>query len=185
MLCLTPTYLVVFDDLHSESSHRYDWVYHQRAAAVACPAAVKPLDQLAAEYPGQEYLQDLQQGPSDQPIRVQFSDSTTATLLLAAAGGSQSSEPTIVTTGNGVGGSVVERIPLSILTRQGRSVQFAAVLVPVQEGAAFPVDGIELQSRKGTYQIRISRGQETDLITLDPQGNTHLEIDGQIIPWQE
>ena len=61
-----------FDDLQSEVPHRYDWVYHNRASGVACDVADKPIARLDPEFSGQEYLQQLQQGQTNQPIRVRF-----------------------------------------------------------------------------------------------------------------
>lgn len=104
-------YLVVFDDLQSEVRHRYDWVYHHRASGVACDVADKPIERLDPELSGQEYLQHLQQGQTDQPIRVRFSDGEGDTLLLVA------------------------------------------------------------------------RGEVADVVTLDPQGNTRLNVDGKEVSW--
>ncbi len=184
LLCLTPSYLVVFDDLQSDTPHRYDWVYHNRANSVACDQAAKPIERLEPEYPGQEYLQHLQQGQIDQPIRVCFSDGDGDTLLLVAPALEKSSADTTLTVGNGVGASVVERIPLAIVSRRGNSAQFAAVLVPTTAGATCPVSAIDLQVQDGTHRIRIDRGAVTDFITLDPQGRARLEVDGQAVPWE-
>ena len=118
----TPTYLVVFDDLQSEVRHRYDWVYHNRASGVACDVADKPIERLDPEFSGQEYLQHLQQGQTEQPIRVRFSDGEGDTLLLFAQAPEQASAATTITIGDGVGASVVERIPLALVTRRGNEL---------------------------------------------------------------
>lgn len=183
LLCLTPDYLAVLDDLHSDAPHRYDWVYHNRADGVACDVASQPVAHLALEFPGQEYLQSLQQGQTEQAIRVRFTDEAGDTLLLVARNPNGASTETTVTVGDGVGASVAERIPLALVTRHGPAVQFAAVIAPSLAGAPVPVSAVDLQVVDGTRHLRVERGTVADLIVLDPQGNTQLNVGGRDISW--
>ena len=38
LLCLTPGYLLIFDDLAAETPRRFDWVYHNRGPEPRCDA---------------------------------------------------------------------------------------------------------------------------------------------------
>ncbi len=185
LLCLTPTYLVVFDDLQSDAPHRYDWSYHNHATGVSCDVADQPVERLDPDFRGQEYLQHLQQGQTDQPLRVRFTDALGDTLLLVAqTPDNSSSGDTTITIADGVGASVVERIPLALVTRHGNTTQFAAVIAPTTAQLPAPVSAVHLHVQDGSYRIHIARGEATDVVTLGPLGNTSLEIDGQEIVWR-
>ncbi len=170
LLCLTPDYLVVCDTLQSQTSHRFDWFYHNRARKVDCPQANEAVERLAEEYPGQEYLQHLRQGTVNEMVRVLFPDDALVTEVFIAPSADSTAGDTTVTIGDGVGGSVMERIPLALATRHGSQVQFAAAIVPHLASEASAVTAISLHpAPDGSYTIRIERGESVDLLTLDAE----------------
>ena len=160
MLCLAPGYLLVVDDLASDEPRRFDWLYHSRAASVGCPVAANetvPADKAQ----GWAYLANLKAGATDGPVRVEFADKDVTTHLTVAAQGA-----TDVTVGDGPGASVLERVPLAILTRRGKAAQFACVLEPVAKGREPAVTAVEVQAEAGGMRIRIRSGAATDTVTL-------------------
>ena len=134
-LVMTDAYLVVLDQLRSETEHRFDWLYHNRGTRAVCDTAQDSVN-LTDEYPAGEYVQNTMQGVTSGTVRVRFDDPKIATyltmapeceLILAERG-------TTVTIGDGVGGSITDRVPMATVGRTGRHATFAAVLEPVTTG---------------------------------------------------
>ncbi len=138
LLCITDTYLLVLDELHSDTDHRFDWLYHNKGARAVCDqaqdGATPPADCL-----GGEYIQNARRGTTDEPVRVRFEDGNVTTCLTVAG-----SPGTTVTTGDGVGASVDDRVPMVMIGRNGRDTRFAAILEPVRAGEQPQVAGIRL-----------------------------------------
>ena len=110
MLCLTPTYLLVFDDLKSDVPHRFDWLFHHRGTGVACDAARKD-DRLPGDIQGQEYVEHVKSGAAVGPVTARFeTPGVTTHLTMNAAPDSE------VRTGDGPGSSVLGRVPLIMLS---------------------------------------------------------------------
>ena len=162
MLYLTERYLLVFDELIADQPRRFDWLYHNRGSAVECEAAATasspPPD------PGWEYLQNVRSGASDGAVRVRFRDKDLTThLTLAPAAGTQ------VLVGDGVGGSVLDRVPLVAVGRQGRRVQFVAVLEPVPDGVSPVVAAVNVEAMQDATRITVVREGGNDLVTVKDQ----------------
>ncbi len=164
LLCLLPTYLVVFDDLVSKQKHRFDWVYHNRGTVAECDVATKQ-SSLGDDYRGGEYVANVKAGTTDAPVRVAFKGPRVTTHLTVDAAAA-----TEVRTGDGVGASILDRVPLAMVTRHGQGTQFAAVLEPVAKGQQPKVDSVSLEAAEGTARISIRQGEKTTLITLDAEG---------------
>lgn len=174
LLLLTPTYLLVVDHLVARTDRRFDWIYHNRGQSVACPAATKP-GKLADTFAGQEYVKNVRTGQTDRPISAHFTDGDVVTHLLAAAG-----PGTEVRIGEGMGKSVLDRVPLVVLTRKGRNARFAVVLEPVRRPAAPAVSAVEISPAGAATTITVRRGDKIDTIHLDP-ATLRLETDGQLM----
>jgi Heparinase II/III-like protein/Alginate lyase len=154
-LVLTADYLVVLDRLASSAAHRFTWIYHDRGTTVACAQA-----DAAPETPlglsGEEFL-DLQgSGTAAAEIVARFvGPKVTTTLRLAAGPGTQ------IHRGTGVGASVIDRVPLLIVERRGKIVEFAAILTPSTPEHPTAVTGIS----GGTSAVTVRAGARVDKIT--------------------
>ncbi|MBM4018024.1 MAG: alginate lyase family protein [Planctomycetes bacterium] len=190
LLVMTPTYLLVADDLAAERPRRFDWLYHNRGSAVSCAAAAAAgaaaaggspgaLAALAApgeKFPGQEYLQNVRAGTTDGPVRAEFAaDAATTHLLAAAATGTE------VRTADGPGASVMERVPLVVLTRRGPSARFAAVLEPVRKGAAPAVSAVALADSPQGLRVTVQNGAAAETATIAPAGTFTFAVGGKIV----
>jgi hypothetical protein len=88
---------------------------------------------------------------------VAFTGSAMAVhLLLAGAPG------TTVTTGDGVGASMAERVPLADVTREGTQIGFVAVLEPVLAGQTPAVRDITAQEEDGSIAVQVSGSDGSD-----------------------
>jgi len=159
-LVMTEGYLLVFDQLHSDAEHRFDWLYHSRGKQAACDLARDSVD-LATEYSGGEYIQNARRGATDGMVRLRFEGTDVTTHLTMAAG-----PGTAVTTGDGVGGSVTDRVPMTMIGRTGRDVQFAAVLEPVRAGGQPRVTGVQFTQSEGGATITIERGRDSETVDI-------------------
>lgn len=149
-LLQTEDCLLVLDDLTADSPRRFDWLYHHRGETVACPAAAADTD-LRERFAGGEYIRNARQGSADDVVRMVFRDPALALYLtLAPAPG------TGVTTGDGVGASMAERVPLAIVTREGAAVWFAAALEPVPAGQAPQVRELAASPCEGGLEISVA-----------------------------
>jgi hypothetical protein len=175
LLCMTPTYLVVFDRLVSDKPRRFDWVYHNRGTGVTCEAVSKP-GKPSEPYVGLEYVENIKTGAADGPIRIQFPGKNVTThLTLAAAPGTE------VLVGDGVGASVLDRVPMVIITRRGAEARFAAVLEPVRNGQRPAVSEVTLGQEGETATITIRNGAATDTVMLAPENKLLLTSGGKAV----
>lgn len=162
LLFLTDAYLLVLDDLRSDADHRFDWLYHNRGAGVVCdqaPDGVNPV----ADYPGGEYIQNAHRGSTGEIIRARFEDKSVTTYLTIAG-----RPGTIVTTGDGVGASVDDRVPMIIAGRSGPNMCFAAVLEPVRSGDQPKVTDIQLTEAAGRLVVTVRHEGRTDTVAIGP-----------------
>ncbi len=169
-LVMTGTYLFVCDKLHSATEHRFDWLYHSRGKRVICDLArdsVNPAD----DYPGGQYIQNAKRGTTSEAIRMRFEDTKAITYLTMAAG-----ENTRVTIGDGVGASVTDRVPMTMIGREGRDVCFAAVLEPVPTAGKPQVTGVRLAQAEETSVVTVEIGGRTDQISIFPAGKVSVVL---------
>jgi hypothetical protein len=159
-LVMTGAYLLIFDTLRSDVEHRFDWIYHNRGDKVICETARDSVD-LADKYPGGEYIQNCKQGSTDATIRMRFENSDVTTYLTAAG-----QKDTMVTIGDGVGASITDRVPMTIIGRDGRNLQFAAVLEPVAGVTKPSVNGVRLSETGEYLTIMVERGLQTDRVKI-------------------
>jgi hypothetical protein len=162
LLVLTGTYLLILDELHSDADRRFDWLYHNKGARVVCDQARDSVTP-AADYSGGEYIQNARRGTTDDPIRVRFEGgNVTMCLTMAARPG------TSVTTGDGVGASVGDRVPMVMIGRNGRDLYFAAVLEPVRTGDTARVTGLRLTETADAQTIVVELDGRTDTFKIGP-----------------
>ncbi len=155
-----PAYLLVVDELADDTPHRYDWVYHSRGTRATCPVAretAKP----DTDYPGMIYLQDLRMGEADGPIAVQFAGETVTTYLHAAA-----MPDTGILVADGPGSSVLERVPLAMLTREGATARFVTVLEPVRTGTPPTITTVKTMDADQGLVVRITRKGKMETIRI-------------------
>lgn len=164
LLVMTPAYLLVFDDLAADKPRRFDWLYHSKGSAVACPAATAD-DSLGEKFPGQEYAKNVKAGTTDKPLSVEFSGADVSTHLVAAA-----APATEVRIGDGPGASVLDRVPLAAITRRGAAARFACVLEPVRKGASAAVTAVTVTDSPQGIRIAITGAAATDTALLAPDG---------------
>ena len=175
LLCMTPNYLLVFDDLSSASERRFDWLYHNRGSSVRCETASQP-GKLGETYAGQEYVENVKTGTTDQTVLVEFPLRELTTRLTVAA-----ERGTEVRVGDGVGASVMDRVPLAMITRRGRTTRFAAVIEPVADAGRAAVTGVTVEAVAGGTQIIVRAGDAVDEVLLAADGSLKMSRAGQIL----
>lgn len=178
LLCLTPTYLLVFDDLLADTPRRFDWLYHNRGSAAECEAVVQE-DPRPPAAPGWEYIENVRFGATDGPIRIRFpGDKVSTHLTMAPATGTE------LRTGDGVGKSVVDRVPLVAVGRRGQHVQFAAVLEPVKQNgtpAVGSVASVKVERLGDAFLITVDRGDASDTITLGDRDTIEVRSGDRLV----
>jgi len=175
LFVLTPTYLLVFDDLTGDKENRFDWIYHNRGLKVTCDAASKTAA-IEQDYPGLEYIKNIKQGTTDDVVVVEFQGDTVTTHLTIAG-----QTGTGVLIGDGPAGSVLERVPCTMVTRYGRHVRFAGLLEPVEPGNKPTVTDISFSDEHGTATITVVRGKNIDTITLSPADELEVKSNGIVM----
>ncbi|MBN2127977.1 MAG: alginate lyase family protein [Sedimentisphaerales bacterium] len=160
LLLMTDAYLLVLDTLRSDANHRFDWLYHNRAERIACDVAtdtVNPADACA----GGEYIRNARRGSTDEAVRVRFEGAEITTHVTLAAG-----KDTVVTTGDGVGAAVTDRVPMVLIGREGKEACFAAVLEPVRAGSRPRVAGVQLVPAAEAFIVTVDRDGQADQIEV-------------------
>jgi hypothetical protein len=172
MLCMTGDYLLVLDELNADKEWRFDWIYHNRGAAVRCDAASQE-ESPSKELVGLEYVKNLRAGRTDGPVTVEFEGNEVTTFLtLAAAPG------TAIRVGDGVGATVADRVPMAMATRRGSAVRFAAAIEPVAVNKRPTVRGISLEADPAGVRVTVNRERAKDIISLHASGRVVVEAPG-------
>jgi len=162
LLLQTPGYLLVFDDLKADAEHRFDWFYHSRGKLAQCDAAKQPGAGAEDEFRGMKYVENGRAGTTDGAVRVAFaSEGVTTALTLDAA------PKTDVLVGDGVGASVLDRVPLVRVTRRGRGTRFAAVLEPLSGDALPEVRAVAWHETDRRIEIDVVGRERRDTISAD------------------
>jgi len=179
MLCLAPTYLLVLDRLAAENEHAFNWTYHNRGTAVDC-AAIKG-EAVVADHPHVwwSYLRNKRTGAAGGAVRLTFVGDDVTTHLTAAA--PTSTDLTSVLTGDGPCASVLDRVPLVLLTRRGKTAQFACVLEPVAKGKEPAVTAVETREVAEGLCVAIRNGRGTDTITLHEDHTFTVRTGGSVV----
>ncbi len=162
LLLLTDRYLLVLDELQADQSRRFDWLYHNRGQTV-----VGDLDSQGTfakkNYPGSEYIHVHKYGPCDGAIRARFADKDLTTHLTMAG-----SPDTHVTYADGPCSSITDRVPLIIVSRRGKTMNFVTVLEPVPTGSKPWAKNIKTERRGDGTMILVETAGENDTINYVP-----------------
>jgi len=160
LLVLTPSYLLIFDQLTSDKPRRFDWAYHNRGTAIVCDAAREP-GKPPDKFAGMEYVENIRTGLTDAPIRARFPGKAVATHLTVAA-----APRTEVLVGDGPCASILDRVPLILVTRHGAEATFAAVLEPVLGDRKPVVSDVSVEFKDGSAVVAIRLGASADTVTF-------------------
>ena len=174
-LCLTPSYVLVLDDLAADRPRQFDWLFHHRGLSAESDAA-NGQEPGELSFPGWEYVQNVRFGVCDGPVRVRFLDRDLTTHLTMAA-----TPGTEVRIADGVGQSVVDRVPLAMVSRRGDRVQLAALLEPVPEGQAFATPSLSVQQEQGVIRMVVERDGTRDEVTLNDQDQVQVRRGGRLV----
>jgi oligo-alginate lyase len=174
LLLLTPACLLVCDHLiSSDKERRFDWLYHNRGTQARCDAAVDAID-MSTQPAGYKYVQNARAGSTDGDIRVGFADGPlTVHLTMAGQPGSR------VLTGDGPGASVLDRVPLVMVTRQGKEARFAAVIEPVERTARPSVESLSWHTAQGGEAVEFRVSGTLVKVVLAEDGSLRVTVDGR------
>ena len=82
-------------------------------------------------------------------------------------------------TGDGVGTSILERVPLVMVGRHGTTVCFAAALEPIPAGQAPTVTAVKQDVSPERVRVTVHKGNRVDQVTLTAAGKVTVESDGK------
>ncbi len=160
LLLMTQSYLLVVDRLRADQERQFDWLYHNRGSKAVCQAATEAAQQIADDS-GVEYIRNATRGRTDEIIRIVFDGGQVATHLTMAAG-----HGTDVLVGDGVGASVSDRVPMTMIGRRGLQVNYAAVLEPVRKSAGPTASAVKLDEDRDFLLVVVERGASVDRIRI-------------------
>ncbi len=161
LLLQTADYLLVFDDLKADAEHRFDWFYHNRGKLADAGVAKQPGTKATPEIKGMQCIENARRGATDDVVRVVFdTDGVTNAMTLNAAPNTE------VLVGDGVGASVLDRVPLVRVTRRGKTTRFAAVFEPVSGDASARVRDVLWHEKDGRIEIEVVRDDGRDVIAV-------------------
>ncbi|HOI54403.1 MAG TPA: alginate lyase family protein [Phycisphaerae bacterium] len=179
-LLLTPTYLLVVDELRATDNkeHTFEWLYHNLGEKASCD--LPKSDATLGNTPGYGYLKDVaayapaaqrQNGSADSDadrfdllfsepqIRTVFkTEGLALRLTMVGRPGDQ------IFTATGPFRSVEDRVPVVIVRRSGKRAVFVAVLEPVPEGSQPGVRAVANPSGGLGEQVRVNRAAGMDSV---------------------
>jgi rubrerythrin len=175
-LLLSPTYLLVVDELRSDDGqeHSFDWLYHNRGIKASC--SLPAMDAKPGEEPaGYSYLRDIAayKTSKEEPLEVLFPDGQLTTRLTMI--GHPGDE---VFTATGPMASVDDRVPMVIVRRKGKMVYFITLLEPVAEKKQ--PDAREVSLLPGNnLSIKIVRSDREDQISFTGESLEKFTVTGK------
>ncbi len=169
LLVLRPQFLVVADVLTAADgkTHTFDWLYHNRGNAISSVSALQESDPPQGQ--GFEYLQAVRKGELSGPIRA--SVEMGPARVEVSVNRAPNSELLV---GTGVGDSVLDRVPVLVVTRRGQNARFAAALELTTKDRTAEIESVEIEDQKTSgYLIRVQmRNKAEELYAYDPAGAT-------------
>lgn len=166
LLYLGSDYLLVLDTLESQDPVEFGWIYHNHGVRVKCDIPAEEI----RRFP---FVEEQREGRTDGDLRMLFEgDRIDTSLTMAGA------QDTSVLTGHGPLGSVLERVPLVLVSRRGRSALFCAVLEPVKMSAGPTITGLDVTDKSGRLQVTIRSASRTDRITWNRSGIASVNAEG-------
>jgi len=174
-LVMTGIYLLVFDTLQSDVEHRFDWIYHNRGEKIMCDVVRNKVN-LADEYTGGEYIEEGRQAVTDDMVCMQFKGQDVTTHLTVAA-----QDDTTVTLGQGIGASITDRVPMTMIGRNGHQAHFAVVLEPVIVGNTPRVTAIRFTKTNECLSIVVEHGRQADRVNVFPDNKVLVALAQQSI----
>ena len=174
--CLTPGYLLIFDDLASQTSRRFDWVYHNRGREARCDESWHPgPNQRPNAWLGVCRERGLTALP-DGPVQVRFPDGSVTTQLMIAPG-----TGTEVRTGDGVGESLLDRVGLArvMVPRQAGPVRCGAGASRKARGPY--IASIRSEPAKDGVRLTVRQADAVDNVTLTSSGEVTISAQGETV----
>ena len=167
LLILRPEFLVVADvlDATDDQEHTFDWLYHNCGDSVMSRQATGEAQ--APEGQGFEYLQNVRRGTASETVRATVANGEDRVHIMVDG------EPgSGVMLGTGVGESVLDRIPMVVVTRKGKSARFAAVIDPAKGGMSSQVADVVMEGNEGDgYIVRVTLvNGDVEAYAYDPDG---------------
>jgi hypothetical protein len=172
-LLLSPSYLLVVDELIATDNkeHTFDWLYHNKGNNVTCslPDAKTTLGDVP---PGYAYLNGVKafKTAKEDPFKLIFTDTLVSTNLTALG-----QEGDVVFTATGPLGSVVDRVPVVIIRRKGKTVYFIAAIEPVSGQMQPDLRGISIIPGS-MLSIRVVRAEGEDLISFSGESLSEFTV---------
>lgn len=167
LLVMRPTYLLVADILDSGDGreHTFDWMYHNVGESVS--SAEAPVAAAPGEGQGFEYLEDCRRGETSGPISAQIQNGDHAVHVMMAEDGRSD-----VLIGSGPGESVMDRIPMHMVTRKGTAARFATTIGTGALGGESPVQSVSAMDEGAGVVVRVilSDGM-METYGYDPEGS--------------
>lgn len=161
VLAQGPRYLLVIDQLRADRPRRFDWVYHNLGDTIATDAKVTPGE--VEDYAGMEFVRNQKLGTSDGPVSVTIESQKVRTRVLV-----DGQVGTGVLIADGPGPSVLERVPMTMITRTGTAATFAVVLDPVRAGDKPFVSSVKVTRADGGLEVIVETTAGTDRFAIAP-----------------
>lgn len=166
LLILRPSFLVVADVLKATDGkdHIFDWMYHNLGEEISS-SAVKKSDK-AIEGQGFEYISDQKTGISNDLIRATIMTGKDRVEVVVNA-----EENSAILTGFGAGESILHKVPLIFVTRNGKEARFSAVIEPVIGDNNSQIENISfVDNETGGYLITVQlKDGSEEIYAYDPE----------------
>lgn len=175
LILLRAGHLIVADVLEDDSgaSHTYDWLYHNRGESIRLDGPIE--EGLAPRGQGFEYLRDIRRARTDQGIRATVEMATDAVDVVVNA---QAGSEVLVATG--VGESVLDRVPLMMVTRTGACACFGAVIEPRENRLDAQLGEVTVTCESGRITLEVvHKDQRREIYdySVDPGARTLGSLD--------
>ncbi|MEE2752993.1 MAG: heparinase II/III family protein [Candidatus Latescibacterota bacterium] len=176
VIVLRPHFVVVADALSDSAGneHTFDWLYHNPGQEIVSENAVASGN--VPEGQGFEFIEDARTGTAEGTVRVTISlSSDDVDVVVDGQPGSD------VLIGTGVGESVLDRIPMLMVTRSGSRARFGAVIEPRKDRRVSRIDRIVIQEDGGAMVVTVMLlDGAREVFDFDPDGGGR-EVEGELV----
>lgn len=153
---VTPNYVIDVFSVESDTTHTYDWAYHN-FGSLTSDLKMKPQAKPLFPSAGYQHIKEMHEAATDSTWTADFKQKN-ANVRVTMVG----SPATTIFSGIGSANKPPEPCPMLIARREGNRTDFISIIEPYQLKPS--VTGLQQLPDPNALKLQVSRGNQTDVL---------------------